>query len=102
MHDCKSQAQGVCTQRLSKGLFTTLDQECPTAGHDQTNSEGQRSLCMRLARWNCMEDTLHLPAFVCYFVSHWVGRNMHSTSERKLKAHMATAGHASHTLLWSS
>jgi len=30
------------------------------------------------------------------------GRNMHSTSERKLKAHMATAGHASHTLLWSS
>jgi len=35
-------------------------------------------------------------------VSHWVGRNMHSTSERKLKAHMATAGHASHTLLWSS
>jgi len=49
-----------------------------------------------------MEDTLHLPAFVCFFVSHRVGRNMHSTSERKLKAHMATAGHASHTLLWSS
>ena len=100
---CKPQAQSVLqTQWLSKGLVTTLDQECPTAGHDQTNSEGQRSLYMRLARWNCMEDTLHLPAFVCYIVSHWVGRNMHSTSERKLKAHMATAGHTSHTLLWSS
>lgn len=49
MHDCKSQAQGVFTQLLSKGLFTTLDQECPTAGHDQTNSEGQSSLYMRLA-----------------------------------------------------
>lgn len=42
---------------LLKGLITTLDQKCPTAGHDQTNSEGQVIFHNAVSRWSCMEDT---------------------------------------------